>query len=154
MTSTTTPTAAWSPPRHRAGRLTPPLLAAAIVTLPAVAAALSGHLSLVGLVAVFVVALSVALLAATLGLRLVHYVDGPSSRPVASPNSGAPHSAVPSSGTPLGRVPVARIPAHQAIDGSAPQAARPGRVMRTNPSASTSQDTDMHRSAPTPGSPR
>ena len=155
---TTTTTAAWSPPRRRVGRVATPLLAATLVTLPAVAATLSGHLSLTGLAAVFLVALSVALLAATLGLRLIHLVDGP-SRTHHGSATNRPHAqaAASPSGTPLGRVPVARIPADQAIDGSHPRraAASPAAqttAAQTTASLPTSQDNDMHRSAPTSGS--
>ena len=161
MTTTThTATTGWSARPRPAGRVGPPLLAAMLITLPAVAAAVSGHLSVPGLIAVFLVALSVALLAASVGLRLIHFVDGPrtasAGSPVAPTSARSGHAAhvaeSTSSSVPLGRVPVARIPAHQAIDGSAPQARRP--ASSTNPSASMSQDTDMQRSAPTPGAPR
>ena len=129
----TAPTTRW-PPRRRVGRMTPPLVAAALVTMPAILAAVSGHLSLAGLVAVFLLTLSIALLAASLGLRLIHFVDGPVTRPSVAPDAASPvavaRAGTPVGGTPLGRVPVARIPADQAIDGSAPRAVadHPGRA--------------------------
>ncbi len=120
MTAPTTPRL----PRRRVGRMTPPLVAAGLVTMPAVLAAVSGHLSLTGLVAVFLVALSVALLAATILLRLLHHVDGPAAaRPTPMADPAVQAVGAPIGGTPLGRVPVARIPADQAIDGSAPRRA-------------------------------
>lgn len=159
--SATTTRLGWSSHRRVVGAA-PLLVAATLVTLPAVVATVSGDLSVTGLVAVFVAALSLTLLAAALGLRVVAVVDGPTaavagaaatrstfpnhpSHPTADP------TAEPSStnGATLGRIAVARVPADQAIDGRAPVT-----PLHVPPIPPTSQDHDMHRSAPIQGVPR
>src|SRR5690606_15693269 len=76
--------AGWASPSRRVGRIGPPVLVASFITVPAVAAAASGRLSIPSLAVVFLVALSATLLAATLGLRLIHFVDGSAGAPATS----------------------------------------------------------------------
>jgi len=108
------------------------LLAAGVITLPAVAATATGRITVLTLVAVFVVSLSATLLASAAGLRLIHLVDGspgvsgrrrsndlrqaegdPGARRTVGATAPGPAAAA----VTLGRLPIARVPADQAIDG-------------------------------------
>lgn len=127
-TTTTTTSDGSSARRTGTGRLDRPLLAAGIICLPAVVGALSGRITVLSLLATFVVVLTVVLFASAAGVGLLRLLDGsggPPPSPLPSPIPPSPAHPSPDAvdrrtgPSPLGRVPVARVPADQAIPGDA-----------------------------------
>lgn len=124
MSTTTTTSDGSSARRTGTGRLDRPLLAAGIISLPAVVGALSGRITVLSLLATFVVVLTVVLFASAAGVGLLRLLDGssgPPPSPLPSPSAHPSPDAVDrrEGPSPLGRVPVARVPTDQAIPGDA-----------------------------------